>query len=216
MAEDLKTSASQLRTLQSRGSDPDWESFYRKYAAIILSFCRNQGLDDFLSRDVLQESMILLMRKLPDFTYEAERGRFRNWLLTLVRGKIRDARRRMRRLAELPLPEHLPSFAGGGGEVTCGETEDEEVEAAWRQVLLEEALKRLKQNPRIKPETMAVFEACVLENLPIPLAAERFKLQENNIYQIKNRLLRLLRAEVEHLDQNQPGDWPDCSPDEQP
>ncbi len=203
MAEDLKTSETQLRMLQEKGSDQDWEAFYRKYAGVVLSFCGKRGLDEFLAKDVLQETMLLLMRKLPDFTYEAKRGKFRNWLLTLVVGKIRDAHRRQRRLAELPLSEHA-CLLEAESEWEPGERAAEAIEAAWRQTLVEEALKRLRQNPRIKPKTMAVFEACVIESLPISAAAESFLMPENNIYQIKNRLLRLLRLEVAHLEQNRP------------
>ncbi|WP_367872754.1 RNA polymerase sigma factor [Luteolibacter sp. Populi] len=201
MNEGLKTSETQLRALQDRGSDRDWEGFYGKYAGVILSFCRKQGLDEFSARDVLQESMILLMSKLPGFTYSASKGRFRNWLLTLVYGKVRDARRRLRRLAEQPWCEFAPSQeALPAGDV--GDPQAEEVEAAWKLTLVEEALRRLKRNPRIKPETVAVFEACVLQNMTITAAAEKFGLEENNIYQIKNRLIRRLREEIDDLEQN--------------
>jgi len=204
MIGDLKTSATQLRNLQCRGSDSDWESFYEKYAGVILSFCRNQGIDDFSARDVLQETMILLMRKLPVFEYSSDRGRFRNWLLTLVYGKIRDARRRLRRLAELPLSE-IPPAESEAVAVRYGTEVDEDVEIAWKQALIEEGLRRVKQNTRLKPETLALFETCVIKNMSIPDAARKFQLQENNIYQIKNRLLRMVREEVEHLEKNQPG-----------
>jgi len=214
MNEGLKTSETQLRALQSRGSDRDWEAFYRKYGAVILSFCRRQGLDDFSARDVLQESMILLMRKLPGFTYSADRGRFRNWLLTLVHGKIRDARRRAVRRAELPLPGDSFSLRETSSAAELGNPDEGEAGDAWKQALIEEALRRLRQNPRIKPETIAIFEACVLQDMPVPEVALKFQLQENNIYQIKNRLLRKIREEVEHLEENQPGGPAVCSSDE--
>ncbi len=203
MTEISKTSATDLQALQRRGSRQDWEDFYQKYAAIILSFCKKQGIDDFSARDVLQESMILLMRKLPHFSYSPERGRFRNWILTLVYGKIRDARRRVRRLAEFPFPDsrgidpHLPEESYTGAR-------DTEIEEDWRTALLEEALRRLRRNSRIQEGTLAVFEACVIQNLPVPEVAARFRLEENNIYQIKNRLLRLLREEVTSLERNPP------------
>lgn len=201
MNEGLKTSETQLRTLKDGGSDGDWEGFYRKYAGVILNFCKKQGLDDFSARDVLQESMILLMRKLPGFTYSESKGRFRNWLLTLVYGKVRDARRRLIRRAEQPWQESsLPRdpFPPSDGR----DPAEEEVESAWKMTLLEEALRRLKRNPRIKPETVEVFEACVIQNMTIPAVAEKFQLEENNIYQIKNRLIRKLREEIEDLEQN--------------
>ena len=92
-----ETRKSLLARLKTASNNNDWEALYEQYSAIILSFCLKQGLDEFGARDVLQETMILLMRKLPGFEYDPQKGRFRNWLLALVAGKVRDAHRRSRR-----------------------------------------------------------------------------------------------------------------------
>lgn len=203
MAADLNTSEAQLKRLQSSGKDCEWEGFYRKYSSVILSFCRKHGLDESSASDVLQETMVVLIRKLPGFAYQPEKGRFRNWLLSLVYNKIREAWRRTRRLAETPLNE----VTDGGESLTfrLSDQEDPEVEAAWKLALIEEALRRIKSDPRVKAETMAVFEACVLQNMEVSAVAAKFCLQENNIYQIKSRLLRRVREVVEDLEQNRPG-----------
>lgn len=185
---DLATQASLLVRLSTASREGDWSLFYGKYAAVIVSFAQKQGLDPHGARDALQETMLVVMRKLPAFTYDPTRGRFRNWLLSIVANKVREAQRRARREAHESLDDGTREFADGGA------TADAAVEDAWRQSLLEEALRRLLDDPHTKPETIAIFRACALENRPVAEVAAQFGLKENAVYQIKNRLMTRLRA----------------------
>jgi DNA-directed RNA polymerase specialized sigma24 family protein len=93
---DLATEPSLLSRLGSEPGAGDWETFYERYGPVILSFPQQRGLDSHSARDVLQETMIVLVRRLPPFQYDEARGRFRNRLLTIVAHKVREARRRSR------------------------------------------------------------------------------------------------------------------------
>jgi RNA polymerase sigma-70 factor (ECF subfamily) len=202
MSNALQTRESLLARLRTGSADADWEAFYKQYGAVILSFCTKRGLDEFGARDVLQETMILLMRKLPDFDYSPQKGRFRNWLLALVAGKVRDAHRRARRRRtvsfdgnqdddSLSLAERLVADSLQGSEA---------LERIWMEGLLEEALRRIRNDPKTKPETFAVFQAYVVAGKPVVEVARKFGLQQNAVYQIKNRLVKRLREEISRLD----------------
>jgi RNA polymerase sigma-70 factor (ECF subfamily) len=203
---DLGTQKSLLERLATAPREGDWELFYAKYAAVILSFAQKQGLEEHGARDALQETMIVLVRKLPTFTYDPAQGRFRNWLLTIVANKVREARRRAHaeRLVSLDaqsaddtaLHERLPAESMHGVEA---------VEAAWRQSLLEEALRRVLEDPHTKAETVAVFRACALEGRPVADVAAAFGLKENAVYQIKNRMMTRLRELLAELEAGDPG-----------
>src|SRR2546427_8090013 len=91
---DLTTHKSLLARLKDSPRECDWELFYHQYWAVILSFAQKRGLDEHAAQDVLQETMLVLMRRLPDFNYDTARGKFRNWLLTIVVNKTREALRR--------------------------------------------------------------------------------------------------------------------------
>lgn len=206
---DLGTQKSLLARLVTAPSEADWEYFYVKYAAVILSFAQKQGLDEHGARDALQETMIVLVRKLPTFTYDPAHGRFRNWLLTIVAHKVREARRRARRERLVSL-DAAPEEGGSLHERLPAEAAqaDEAVEAAWRQGLLEEALRRVLGDPHTKAETVAVFRACALEGRPVPEVAAAFGLKENAVYQIKNRMMTRLRELLADLE----GTGPEISP----
>lgn len=201
MSDPLQTRGSLLARLKREASDTDWEQFYRQYGNVILSFCSKQGLDEFAARDVLQEVMLLLMRKLPSFDYNPARGRFRNWLLALVMGKIRDAHRRARRLRTISIDERSPHSGECFDEslVSCASEASQAVEKAWLQALIEEALRKIQNDPKSKRETFAVFYAYVIESRPVAEVAQQFGVAENTIYQIKNRILKRLREELAEI-----------------
>lgn len=198
---DLVTQASLLVRLSTASQQGDWTLFYEKYSAVIVSFAQKQGLDPHGARDVLQETMLIVMRKLPTFTYDPVKGRFRNWLLSIVANKVREARRRARAEQHVSLDAAPESGEALHEQLAAdGATADAAVEDAWRQSLLEAALTRLLDDPHTKPETIAVFRATALEGRPVAEVAAQFGLKENAVYQIKNRLMTRLRgllAEIE-------------------
>lgn len=197
----LSTHLSLIVRLKQGGDAADWERFYQKYGGAITSFARRQGCDDHAALDVLQETVMVVMRKLADFEYDAARGRFRNWLLTIVANKSREARRRAHadRLVSLdaesaesgPLHEKLP-----GVETAA----PGELEQGWRQAMIEAALRQVLDDPRTSPDTVAVFRAFALEGHPVSEVAARYGMKENAIYQIKNRMMNRLQAIVTEME----------------
>ncbi len=199
---DLATRLSLIERLKDAPGNADWQHFYTKYSAVILSFARRQGADDHTAEDVLQEAMMVVMRKLPTFDYDAQQGRFRNWLLTIVTHKVREARRRAHvdRMLSLDAPD------GGDAEAWEEKFAAENpgagagVEEAWRQSLIEEALQRVLGDPRTKPETVEIFRAVALEGRPATEVAAQFGLKENAVYQIKNRMMTRLTEIVRAME----------------
>ena len=101
--------------------------------------------------DVTQEVMAQVMRSIADFSYQAERGRFRDWLGTVTRTKIlrflsKDAR------------------AGKGGDAASAElvlqVEDPESDTLWTEAfharVLEVAMQRSR--PDFEETTWKMFE----------------------------------------------------------
>lgn len=192
---DLATRLSLLHRLKETSGDSDWRQFYTQYHAVILSFARKQGADDHTAEDVLQEAMMVVMRKLPAFDYDAQRGRFRNWLLTIVTHKVREARRRshLDKMLSMDEPSGDSAESLHDSLAAAGPDASMNVEDAWRQSLIEAALQQVLTDPRTKPETVEVFRACALEGRSTAEVAARFGLKENAVYQIKNRLMTRLK-----------------------
>jgi len=88
-----------------------WEQFYAIYWAPIIGYARKLGLQEAEAHDVLQETMVALMKILPDFEYDRKRGKFRNFLLTIVHRKCLGVHRKAKRKAEVAIDEPV----GEGG-----------------------------------------------------------------------------------------------------
>src|SRR6476619_4371144 len=153
LTDPLATRLSLIMRLKAVPVTTDWDLFFHQYANAIIAFSQKLGLDNHASQDVLQETMIVLMQKLPAFDYDPVVGRFRNWLLTIAANKVRESRRRAHagRLVSL---ESAPRDGSARWEERCpdeGPDAAEQVDFIWRQSLLEEALRRVRLDPQTKP-----------------------------------------------------------------
>jgi RNA polymerase sigma-70 factor (ECF subfamily) len=84
-----------------------WRAFVTLYGPLILRFTRQAGLQDADAADVAQDVLARVARAIRDFTYRPECGRFRDWLGTAVRHRVRSFLKR---------EAHRPRAAGGTGD----------------------------------------------------------------------------------------------------
>jgi RNA polymerase sigma-70 factor (ECF subfamily) len=190
----IDTNETLLERVRKTDAHDAWKLFYEQYWAVILGYARKLGLNEHQAEEVLQETMVALMRQLPEFQYDRNRGKFRNFLLTIVHRKSLAALRRARRERDTKVP----------WETVQHEQPDEaparltaEMLERWQESVLEAVLQQLARDERIGTDTLAVFRAYVIEGLPASEVAARFGLKENAVYQIKNRLSRRVQEKVE-------------------
>lgn len=193
---EFATSASLLIRLKSIEDEDAWDEFYRLYSPLILSFARQRGCTPTTAADVLQETMVRLLRSFPEFSYHPEMGKFRSFLLRIVDARISDAFRRSRareKLAQRAGVESEPPGATPSEEPAPGADWDR----LWDKNLLLQAFDRVKR--KVQPNTFESFDLYVLQELPIKDVQGRTGIPPNVIYQHRNRVLKLMRKEVELL-----------------
>jgi RNA polymerase sigma-70 factor (ECF subfamily) len=94
------TRASLLLQLRDAQNAAAWEQFVAIYTPLIFWFCCRQGLQEADAADVSQEVMRAVARAMQSFDYDPRRGKFRNWLLTVVRSKVSNLLRNRQRQPE--------------------------------------------------------------------------------------------------------------------
>jgi len=196
------TSAGMLEQMKDPTARSAWEEFYRAYWAVIVHYAQKQGLDEAAAQDVLQETMVALLEILPRFTYDPSRGKFRNFLLTIVHRKALAARRRFMARRQVPYDEATHEGGLAPAEVLADEQSprpSQVFEEQWRESIQVEALRRVRDDPAVRGRTWEVFKAYVIDRKRAGDVAKRFGIAENAVYQIKNRIVRRLREEVRHL-----------------
>ena len=190
----ISTNNSLLERVKNTDAHDAWKEFFDGYSGSIIRYGRKLGLSDTQAHDVLQETMVDLMRALPHFIYDAERGRFRNFLLTIVHRKALACMRRAKRVSNEPWDEAMHAQLNSTNPFEA--EADLETKQRWQEAIRDEVIESLRDDPRVEATTWAVFEAYVLRREPAGQVAARFGVNENGIYQIKNRLLRRVKTEV--------------------
>jgi len=168
---------------------------------VVIRFAEKRGLNTASGENVWQETMVALVRLLPGFTYDPKK-RFRNLVFTIAVRAIWAEQRRIKRRREVPLEPGGREDEPNLGDSLMDETvlaPVEKMEADWRESLFEEAWRRLSLDATCQGRTMEIFRAYVLAGDPVEAVARRFGLKANAVYQIKNRLLKRLRQEIEQM-----------------
>jgi len=81
-----------LDELRQPSAADAWERFVRQYMPLLSYWARRRcGLQDQDAADLVQDVLIVLLRKLPNFQYQPGRS-FRGWLRTVLLNKWRDRR----------------------------------------------------------------------------------------------------------------------------
>lgn len=86
----LKTRGSLLLRLRDSADSAAWREFELQYRELMMRFARRRGLQHADAEDVVQRAFAGLARNLPKFTYDPDRGRFRNYLFRSVRNALSD------------------------------------------------------------------------------------------------------------------------------
>lgn len=88
--DDSRTRMSLLRALEQGDTERAWWIFFDKYSRIIHIWCRRWGATVEDSEDVVQETLLMVFRKIAQFQYNPDLS-FRAWLKTIAHHHWIDA-----------------------------------------------------------------------------------------------------------------------------
>jgi RNA polymerase sigma-70 factor (ECF subfamily) len=169
-----------------------WETFTTTYAPLVVGFCRRRGLQGADADDVTQEVFTRLSRTIRGFEYEPARGRFRDWLGTMVHNEIcRFVNRHQRHMgagADVPTVELEQPAASAIGP---------EWEEHFHTHILACALDEIRS--QFEPQTWLAFELVWLRDQPSAKVAADLNMDVAAVYVAKSRVLRRLREKLLEL-----------------
>ena len=198
----LPTRVSLLARLKNWDDQEGWQRFFDTYWGMIYSVACRSGLSDADAQDVVQETIVAVAKRMPDFKYDPEIGSFKSWLSKLTRRRIIDLLRKRNyqskgqrfakeetlstRIAE---EQHAPTEAGLEGMW------NEE----WNKHVTERALEKAKR--QVGAEHYQMFYYHVIKNLPAKQVVELMQVQLPEVYYAKKKVSKILQKEIEHLEQ---------------
>jgi RNA polymerase sigma-70 factor (ECF subfamily) len=185
---EVDTSASLLARLRGPTNPAAWARFVDLYTPLLHYWARRTGLQEADAADLVQEVLVLLFRKLPQFTYDRRKS-FRGWLHTVLIHKLGEIRRR-----------RAPAVAGGDAELSNLAESDvpaEIEEAVYRRHLVHQALRKLQGE--FPTNQWKAFDKYVVNGNSAEAVAKELGVCVGTVYAAKSRVLSRLRRELDGL-----------------
>src|SRR6185369_9433656 len=99
----IRTRQSLLNRLKDWGDQSSWQDFFDTYWRLIYNVATKAGLTDTEAQEVVQETVIAVAKKIPEFETDPAHGSFSAWLMQLTRWRIADQFRKRAKVGE---PRH--------------------------------------------------------------------------------------------------------------
>ena len=181
------TSATLLDRLRDGRDSLAWDEFFQRYWLLIYSYASRRGCWSHTAEEIVQDVMLKLFERKDVFRYDPQRGRFRDWLATVVRNKVAELRRR---------PAERDRARGGNASDNLPEPADDAtaVDDAWETTFEQSLLGALLEVVRreMDPRSYLAFEMTVLEELPAAKVAAHLGLNRSSVFRTRKKVFRRL------------------------
>lgn len=195
----IATQYSLVDRMRDGVSDRDWQRFYALYERPILAFTVARSLNEADCRDVLQETMIKMLRG--GFArFDPEKGRFTGFLFNVARCCVIDALRRRNRREARHLPLGMPGERAFQLAEHGPDNPADEAERHGQMALVSAALEFLIQRKCFEPMTIELFKAAAFAQREPKEIAATFSTSVGNVYQARHTVLRKLRTVLDGLE----------------
>jgi RNA polymerase sigma-70 factor (ECF subfamily) len=182
------TPASLLERLRRPGEAAAWSRFVDLYTPLLYHWARRVGLPAAAAGDLVQDVLLVLVRKLPEFHYDPAKS-FRAWLRTVTLNRWREG------LRQAPGGREVNGIdlADRPGPDTAGAFEEAEYHAyvARRALALMQA--------EFQPSTWKACWEQVVEGRSAAEVAAELGMSAGAVHVAKCRVLRRLREELDGL-----------------
>lgn len=190
----LDTRATLLFRVRDAQDQSAWAEFVELYMPLVYSYALKSGLQEADAADAAQETLLLVVRAIPTFHYESERGSFRGWLLTVLRNQLRRRAQKAKQQS-----------AGSGDtrilQVLQEQPGREELDVWEREFqlrLFHWAANRVQKS--FRESTWQAFWKTTVEGNSIAETAARLGMSEGAIYIARSRVLARIRKEIEQAE----------------
>lgn len=187
-----ETSTTLLKDIAAADS-ARWPEFVSRYRPMMIAYLKTHfpAVD---ADDMVQETLIALAKALPRYRYDPdETGRFRNYLTGILRNRALKSCERADRdrafMADLM-----------DGAVPSPPTSAEKADVAWRESLLEIAMRQLLADEQIPDKSKQMFQRLAVDGVAVKEVAAEYGASIDSVYQTKSRMMARLREIVRALE----------------
>jgi RNA polymerase sigma factor (sigma-70 family) len=194
----LPTRRSLISRLRNRQDDDSWRDFFQTYWKLIYSFAIRLGCTDTEAEEVVQETVISVAKKMPNYHYDPAACSFKGWLMHVAHWRAIDQKRRRRPGFIEPLPDDEECVEANGGGPSSGLTDLEALwDQEWEKNLVDAAMERVKR--RVNAEHYQIFHLLLVKGLSPARVADLLKISTARTYLVKHRMAGLVQKEIQRL-----------------
>lgn len=179
------TPQSFIENLACDRSTLNWERFLFLYRPLLERWLRLYGISPTDAPDLIQESLVVVVRRLPEFRHNGRTGAFRTWLKQILRNQVLEHRRREQRISSSSeIEETLQIEDPRGG-----------LELLWDREHDREILRRLLQltKPLVPAKSWEAFYRTAVMGDESPAVAKELGMSLNAVYIARSRVFGQLR-----------------------
>jgi len=192
------TPVSLLGHIRRNPADPqNWRAIVDRYGPLIYDWARGHGLQDADAKDVTQDVLLRLVRRLPTFEYDTTRT-FRGFLRAITRNAWID-------------------FVEGCQGRERGSGDSDVLVYLHKEPTRDDLIRRLEEDAdrelfeiacreaqlRVAPRTWEAFRLGVLEDLPAREVAERLGMKLATVYGAQRTVRDMLKELVQKIDRRE-------------
>lgn len=184
------TSTSLLDCLRQTPDAQAWTRLVDLYTPLVQGWLRRYSVPQHDADDVVQEVLVVVLRKIREFERRPQTGAFRKWLRTITVNCLRDFWR-VRKWQPLSSGEDLAAALEQLAR------DDSQLSRMWDEEhdkhVTKQLLEQIKQH--FSTQTYQAFTRVALEGATPAQAANELGMTENAVFIAKSRVLRRLREE---------------------
>ncbi len=185
----MDTPQSLLRELRDNPSDQVWQRLVHAYDSLFRVWLRSQGVSEEDCDDLVQEILLVMMRKLPEFKHAGTPGAFRAWAKRVA---VNCARNFWKAKGRVPVAqggsgflEHLNQLGDSTSELS------REWDRQHERVVVQRLLDHIREDAA--PQMWEAFSQHVVNGRSAGEVADTLGVTTGYVYLAKSRILSRLR-----------------------
>ena len=198
----IPTRHSLISRLKDWDDQESWKEFFDTYWKLLYSVALKSGLSDAEAQDVVQDTIVAVAKKMPEFHYDPALGSFKSWLLTITRRRIIDHLRKRQRQPQRHerRPDATEGRTGTMDKIPdpAGDQFGNIWEEEWKDSLYAAAVKRVKQ--QVEAKQFQMFDCYAVKGWPVEKVAGLLGVSVGAIYTAKSRITALIKEEIGRLE----------------
>jgi RNA polymerase sigma factor (sigma-70 family) len=191
----LRTTTKLLDDLRSPGNEPAWVHIDHRYRPVIAGLALRLGLSQPDAEEVAQQTLAEFVRAYREGRYDRAKGRLSSWILGIAHHTalrlMRESRGEVHpgatALAATPDPSESPDALR---RIWADERD---------RSIVSRAMTLLREDSDTDDRTLLAFELVAMRGVPAAEAAAQCEMSVEQVYVVKSRITKRLRAIVQDL-----------------